>query len=48
METTYILIWNDEIIEEDIKGRKVALYLKNEYNIAYGGGVTMKIQRKKK
>ena len=48
MKTTYYLIWNGEVIEEDIEGRKEALYLKNEYNMAYKGGVSMKIQRKKK
>ncbi len=47
-KTTYILIWDGEIIEEDIIGRKEALYLKKEYQMAYGGIVSMKIQRKRK
>ena len=46
-ETIYYLIWDRDIIESDIIGRKEALYLKNEYNLAYKGGVTMKIQKKR-
>ncbi len=45
--TTYLLIWKGEIIESDIQGRKEALYLKSEYTLAYGGVVSMKIQKKK-
>ena len=44
--TTYILLWNGEIIEEDLS-KEEAIYLLKEYNLAYGGGVTKKIQRKK-
>jgi len=47
METTYYLIWNGEIIESDLS-KKEAVYLQKEYNLAYKGGVTRKIERKKK
>ena len=47
IETKYYLIWNGEIIESDLD-KKEALYLLKEYNLAYGGGVTKKIQRKRK
>ena len=45
--TTYKLIWKREIIEEDLS-KEAAIYLLKEYNLAYGGGVTKKIQKKGK
>ena len=38
---TYKLIWKGEIIESEIEGRSEAEYLQAEYNMAYGGGVTI-------
>ena len=46
METLYYLIWNGEIIEENLT-KDEATYLLKEYNIAYHGDVSKKIQRKK-
>jgi hypothetical protein len=43
----YILFWNGEEIDE-AETRADALYLKQEYNIAYRGGVTIKKRRVKK
>jgi len=36
------LIWNNEIIEDEIKTKEEALYLCHEYNMAYNGGVSIK------
>jgi hypothetical protein len=38
----YYLVWNKEVIEENIETKEEALYLKKEYSIAYGGIVTIK------
>lgn len=35
------LEWKGEIIEEDIKTRQEAEYLQGEYNLAFGGGVSI-------
>lgn len=43
----YILIWRGEEID-DAETRDDAIYLKNEYNMAYHGGVTIKKRRIKK
>jgi hypothetical protein len=43
----YILFWNGEEIDET-ENRADAIYLRNEYNLAYGGGVTIKKRRIKK
>jgi len=40
----YKLIWNREVIESDIETRKEAEYLRAEYQMAYGGSVTIKKQ----
>tara|TARA_R110000824_G_scaffold91625_1_gene222822 strand:+ start:373 stop:501 length:129 start_codon:yes stop_codon:yes gene_type:complete len=37
----YKLIWKGEEIDT-AETRKEAVYLQNEYNIAYGGGVSIK------
>lgn len=37
----YSLKWRGETIEEDIETLKEAEYLKGEYNLAYGGGVSL-------
>lgn len=39
------LIWKDEVIEDDISTRREAIYLQGEYNMAYGGGVTINKQK---
>ena len=41
MEENYKIIWKNEVIDyaETISE---AIYLKNEYNLAYGGGVSVK------
>jgi len=41
----YLLIWKNEIIDE-AKTMQEAKYLKGEYDLAYGGGVTIKNQNK--
>ena len=38
----YKLIWNNETIEEDIATKEEAIYLRNEYSIAYNGSVRIK------
>ena len=38
---SYILKWKGEEIDT-AKDREEALYLQREYNIAYGGGVSIK------
>lgn len=43
----YILFWQGEEIDE-AETISDARYLKNEYNIAFGGGVTIKKRRVKK
>jgi hypothetical protein len=43
----YILIWNGEEIDET-ETKSDAIYLRNEYNLAYRGGVTIKKRRIKK
>jgi len=40
----YKLIWKNETIEEDIKTKKEAIYLKGEYAIAYGGIIKIKVE----
>ena len=40
----YLLIWKGEIID-DTDTLKSAHYLQREYNMAYGGGVTIVIDR---
>ena len=47
METKYYLIWNGEVIEGDLS-KTEADYLQKEYNLAFKGGVTKKIQTKGK
>ena len=42
----YILKWKGEEIDE-AETLKDAQYLRNEYNMAYGGGVTIKKARAK-
>jgi hypothetical protein len=37
---TYRLVWKNEVIEENLEHEE-ALYLLGEYNLAYGGGVTL-------
>ena len=39
----YKIIWKNEIIDQ-ADSTKEAIYLKNEYNLAFGGGVTIKRQ----
>jgi hypothetical protein len=39
---TFKLYWKGEVIEEDIKSYDEAVFLKNEYNLSFGGGVTLK------
>ena len=41
----YCLIWKNEIIESNIETMKEAIYLKGEYELAYGG--TVKIVKEK-
>ena len=36
----FILKWKGEVVDA-AKTLKEAVYLKNEYNLAYGGGVTI-------
>lgn len=43
----YILFWNGEQIDET-ENKNDAVYLKNEYNTAFRGGVTIKKRRIKK
>lgn len=43
----YILMWNGEEIDET-ESRADARYLKQEYNTAFRGGVTIKKRRVKK
>ena len=43
-ETRYAIIWKGEEIDE-ADSRKEALYLQREYNLAYGGGCTLKARR---
>ena len=38
----YYLVWKDEIIEENIETKEEAIYLKNEYSLAFGGVVIIK------
>ncbi len=47
-EARYKLVWRGEIIEEDIQDFEEAKRLRTEYNIAFGGGVTLRKQRSKK
>ena len=47
METKYYLIWHGEIIESNLS-KDESDYLQKEYNLAYKGGVTKKIQMKGK
>ena len=37
----YKLIWKNETIEENLTMEE-AIYLRGEYSLAYGGGVTIK------
>lgn len=39
------LVWNGEVIEEDIETREEAEYLRGEYQLAYGGTVRIVRQR---
>ena len=41
----YKLIWNGEVIEENISTREEAEYLQVEYTMAYKGTVVIKKQR---
>lgn len=43
----YILFWSGEEIDET-ESRANAIFLKMEYNAAFGGGVTIKKRRAKK
>lgn len=43
----YNIIWNNEVIDE-ANTITEAKYLKQEYNIAFGGGVIIKKKRVKK
>lgn len=43
----YILLWNGEEIDET-ESWEDAIFLKKEYNLAFGGGVTIKFRRVKK
>lgn len=38
----YYLVWKGEIIEDDIETKEEAEYLQDEYQIAYGGHVSIK------
>lgn len=40
----YKLIWNNETIEEEINTMKEAIYLKQEYQMAFKGCVSIKEQ----
>lgn len=40
------IIWQGEIVDET-DTRKDAIYLRNEYNLAYGGGCTIKRGRER-
>lgn len=40
----YKLVWKGEEIDT-AETKEEALYLKNEYNLAYGGGVTIKTNK---
>lgn len=42
MERVYKLIWNKEVIEDGIKTKEEAVYLRNEYQMAYSGSVRIK------
>lgn len=42
---TYCLIWNKEIIEEEIETREEAEYLQREYAMAYKGIVNIVRER---
>lgn len=41
----YKLVWKNEVIETDIETREEAEFLQGEYNMAYGGGVTIKKEK---
>ena len=44
----YYLVWKREVIEDDIAAKEEAVYLQQEYTLAYGGGVvTIKKHRQK-
>ena len=45
-KTVYILIWQGEEIDET-DTRKEAQFLRQQYNIAFGGGVTITRKRRK-
>ena len=38
----YYLVWKGEIIEDNIETKEEAIYLKNEYSLAFGGVVIIK------
>lgn len=38
----YYLVWNGEVIEEEIETREEAEYLQREYQLAYRGQVEIK------
>ena len=38
----YKLVWKGEVIEEDIETKQEAERLRGEYNMAYGGGVSLR------
>lgn len=40
----YYLKWKKETIESDIETAKEAQYLQREYNLAYGGGVSIHLK----
>ena len=41
----YYLVWNREVIEDDIATKEEAIYLQQEYTLAYGGVVVIKKHR---
>ena len=43
----YDIVWNGEVVDET-EDRKNAIYLKNEYNMAFGGGCSIKKTRQNK
>ena len=41
----YYLVWKREVIEDDIATKEEAIYLQQEYTMAYGGAVVIKKHR---
>ena len=41
----YYLVWKREVIEDDIATKEEAVYLQQEYTLAYGGVVIIKKNR---